>query len=138
MRPIAIEGWHRAVETRDARALDEILADDAVFQSPVVHRPQVGKPIVKTYLAAALTALGGESFRYLNEWVGENSAVLEFSTNVQGIEINGVDIISWNEAGKITGFKVMVRPLKAVNLLHQLIGAQLSGAQLATPAPACG
>lgn len=128
MRPRAIEGWHRVAETGDARLLDDLLADDAVFQSPVVHTPQVGKAITKAYLASALLVLNGENFRYLGEWIGADSAVLEFSTIVQGVEINGVDIISWNADGRIANFKVMVRPLKAINLLHQMMAAQLQKA----------
>lgn len=127
MRPKAIEDWHRVAKTGDARLLDELLADDAVFQSPVVHTPQVGKAITTKYLASAMLVLNGDSFRYLDEWIGPKSAVLEFSTVVQGIEINGVDIIGWNDEGKITTFKVMVRPLKAINLLHQLMAARLAG-----------
>ena len=100
-----------------------LLADDVVFQSPVVHTPQRGKAITTQYLAAALQVLNNESFTYLNEWIGETSAVLEFQSVIDGIEINGVDIIAWNAAGKITHFKVMVRPLKAINLLHQMMGA---------------
>jgi hypothetical protein len=126
MKPAAIENWHRLVETKNVALLDEILADDAVFLSPVVHTPQKGKPIVKAYLSSAMRVLNGDKFRYLGEWCGENSAVLEFATEVQGIEINGVDIIGWNAAGKIDHFKVMVRPLKAINLLHQLMAAQLA------------
>lgn len=126
MKPAAIENWHRLVETKNVALLDEILADDAVFLSPVVHTPQKGKPIVKAYLSSAMRVLNGDKFRYLGEWCGERSAVLEFATEVQGIEINGVDIIGWNAAGKIDHFKVMVRPLKAINLLHQLMAAQLA------------
>lgn len=121
-----IARWHALVKERNARGLDTLLADDVVFVSPVVHTPQSGKAITTAYLSAALQVLNNGSFVYLNEWIGENSAVLEFQTVVQEIEINGVDIIMWNAEGKITKFKVMVRPLKAINLLHQLMGAQLA------------
>ncbi len=126
MRPQPIEQWHRVAETGDLRRLDALLADDVAFQSPVVHTPQAGKPITMKYLASAMKVLNGESFRYVGEWFSHSSAVLEFTTVVNGIEINGVDIISWNAQGKITNFKVMVRPLKAVNLLHQMMAAQLA------------
>jgi ketosteroid isomerase-like protein len=126
MRPAVIETWHRLAASRDASGLDDIIADDCVFISPVVHTPQVGKKITKAYLSAALLVLNNEHFRYVGEWFGETSGVLEFVTNIQGIEINGIDIIAWNAAGKITSFKVMVRPLKAVNMLHQMMGAQLA------------
>jgi hypothetical protein len=123
--PRAIEQWHRIVATRNAAGLDDILADDVVFQSPVVHTPQSGKAITAKYLGAAVHVLGNESFRYLNEWYGEHSAVLEFETTVDGILINGVDMIEWRADGRITRFKVMVRPLQAINLLHQMMGQQL-------------
>ena len=126
MRPKAIEGWHRLVETRDLRLLDELLADDVVFQSPVVHTPQAGKAITTKYLIGAMHVLNNASFRYLGEWHGATSSVLEFATVIDGIEVNGVDIIEWNEAGRIVNFKVMVRPLKAMNMLHQMMGAQLA------------
>jgi hypothetical protein len=111
--------WHELIENSNPAGLDDILADDAVFHSPVVHTPQRGKQLTKMYLSAAFLVLAGEQFRYVREVVGDCEAVLEFETVVDGIKINGVDIISWNEEGKITEFKVMVRPLKAINMLHQ-------------------
>src|SRR5580698_8087963 len=118
MNPVAV--WHQLARTRDVRGLDAFLAEDAVFYSPIVHTPQVGKAITKKYLAAALQVLGNAEFRYVGEWVGETSGVLEFMTVLDGIEVNGVDLVSWNAEGKITGFKVMVRPLKAIQKLHEL------------------
>jgi hypothetical protein len=120
-----LEAWHKIVKSRDATLLGTLLADDVVFESPVVHKPQLGKAITYMYLNAALHVLNNESFVYLNEWKGENSAVLEFQTTVDGITINGVDLISWNAAGHISHFKVMVRPLKAMNKLHELMGVML-------------
>lgn len=121
----ALEEWHRIVRERDPEGLDDLLADDVVFHSPVVHTPQRGKPLTAMYLAAAVIVLGQPSFRYLREIVGTSEAVLEFVVEVDGIEINGVDMIRWNDAGRITDFKVMVRPLKAINLLHQKMAAVL-------------
>ncbi|BAT58127.1 SnoaL-like domain protein [Variibacter gotjawalensis] len=120
-----IEKWHALVKVKDTGALNDVLADDVVFESPVVHTPQHGKAITAKYLTAALHVLNNDEFRYLNEWVGTTSGVLEFQTVIDGITINGVDIITWNADDKITHFKVMVRPLKAMNLLHQMMGAQL-------------
>ncbi|MBK9154482.1 MAG: nuclear transport factor 2 family protein [Chloracidobacterium sp.] len=114
-----LRSWHDIVRTRDAGGLDELLADDVVFYSPVVHTPQVGKVISTMYLSAAVHVFGNESFRYVREIVGESDAVLEFETEIDGILVNGVDLIKWNSDGKITEFKVMVRPLKAINLIHQ-------------------
>ena len=120
-----IAAWHAYMESGDAAALSALLDDDVVFESPVVHTPQRGKAITFKYLMAAGSVLGGPGFTYLNEWQGEESAILEFETQIDGILINGVDMIWWNEAGLITRFKVMVRPLKAINLLHQMMGAHL-------------
>jgi hypothetical protein len=121
-----IELWHKLGKQRDARGLDDLLADDAVFHSPVVHTPQVGKAITKKYLAAAFQVLLNETFRYVREVRGERDAVLEFQVELDGITVNGVDMIKWNDSGKITEFKVMLRPLKAVNLIHQKMGAMLA------------
>lgn len=126
MKPIdTVAAWHRMLDNQDTAALDELLADDAVFHSPVVHRPQVGKALTKAYLSAASRVFGGPSFHYVREIVGEHDAVLEFELELDGIHINGVDMIRWNEAGRITDFKVMLRPLKAVNLIHQKMAAML-------------
>ena len=122
--PIAI--WHRLVKARDVQGLDELLAADAVFYSPVVHTPQVGKAITKKYLTAAFHVFFNESFRYVRELGDKRDAVLEFELELDGITINGVDMIRWNDAGKITEFKVMLRPLKAVNLIHQKMAAMLN------------
>ena len=121
-----LDRWHAYTKSHDADELQSMLADDCVFKSPVVHTPQQGKAITYAYLSAALTVLGGEGFRYTREFTSETGAVLEFETEIDGIAINGVDIIEWNEAGLIRDFKVMVRPLKAINLLHQMMGAQLA------------
>lgn len=120
-----IQAWHRLVETRDMAALDTLLADDVVFHSPVVHTPQRGKAITTQYLSGAMQVLNNASFRYDRQIIGSHDAVLEFSTEIDGIQVNGIDLIRWNDAGQITDFKVMVRPLKAVNMLHQQMGAML-------------
>jgi hypothetical protein len=120
-----IEAWHRLVEARDAAGLDDILAADVVFHSPVVHSPQQGKQLTKMYLGAAIMVLGNSEFEYVREVVGESDAVLEFTTELNGIHVNGVDMIHWNADGKIDDFKVMIRPLKAVNLLHGLMKQML-------------
>jgi len=120
-----IERWHAIVRSRDARDLNNLLADDVVFESPVVHTPQLGKAITIKYLAAAMQVLNNDSFSYLNQWFNPNSAVLEFQSTCDGIVVNGVDMITWNAAGQITHFKVMVRPLKAINKLHEMMGQML-------------
>ena len=120
-----IQAWHDLVRSRDMAALQRILADDVVFHSPVVHTPQRGKAIAVQYLMGAMQVLNNASFRYEREIIGAHDAVLEFATEIDGILINGVDLIRWNDAGQIVDFKVMVRPLKAVNMLHQRMGEML-------------
>ncbi len=120
-----IAHWYDYMGSHDVAGLDDMLADDAVFESPVVFTPQRGKPIVKAYLSAAAQVLGGSGFKYINEWRGEQSAILEFEQEMDGIKINGIDMIWWNEEEKISRFKVMVRPLQAVNMLHRKMGEML-------------
>ena len=124
-----IQAWHQVVQQRDMAGLGRLLADEVVFHSPVVHTPQRGKAITFKYLQGALQVLNNDSFRYERQIVGERDAVLEFSSVIDGIQINGIDLIRWNDAGQIIDFKVMVRPLKAVNLLHQKMGEMLARLQ---------
>lgn len=122
--------WHAYMEHgSDPAMLSDLLADDAVFHSPVVHTPQVGKAIVMAYLVAASHTLGNDSFHYVRELVDGDEMMLEFVTEIDGIAINGVDIIRWNADGKISDFKVMVRPLKAINKVWEMMGAQLAKAK---------
>jgi hypothetical protein len=127
--PSAITTWHRLVQTRDAAGLKELLAEEAVFHSPVVHTPQRGKKLTHRYLAAAFNVFFNDTFRYVREVIGENNAVLEFDVVIDGIEVNGVDMIAWDEYGKIVDFKVMIRPLKAIHLIHQKMGQLLEAAK---------
>jgi hypothetical protein len=135
MSKLPIDAWHQLISERNVAALDEVLADDVVFHSPVVHSPQNGKRLAKMYLSAAILVLGNSDFAYVREVVGESDAVLEFTCEINGTHINGVDMIHWNADGKIDDFKVMIRPLKAVNLLHglmnQMLGQMGSGASTA-------
>jgi hypothetical protein len=117
--------WHATAQARDPQRLNALLADEAVFWSPVVHSPQVGKVVTFQYLNAAFHVFFNETFRYVREVSDEEGAVLEFQVEIDGISVNGVDMIRWNAAGKVTEFKVMLRPLKAVNLIHQKMGAML-------------
>lgn len=121
----ALARWHAVAASRDHDAIYALLAEDAVFESPVVHTPQRGRAITAKYLTGASFVLGGEGFAYVGEWRTANSAVLEFTSVVDGITINGVDMITWNDDGQIVHFKVMVRPLKAMNMLHEKMGAML-------------
>ena len=126
MTATGLQKWHGFINSGDQAALWDLLHPDVVFESPVVHTPQRGRDITFKYLVSATKVLGGPSFRYVGEWTGERGAVLEFVNDVEGITINGVDIITFDADGRITHFKVMVRPLKAINLLHRLMGEQLA------------
>jgi hypothetical protein len=117
--------WHRLVERADPEGLDALLADDVVFHSPIVHTPQVGKTVTTLYLMAAFRVFFNDTFRYVREVVGERDAVLEFEVEIDGIHVNGVDMITWDDEGRIVGFKVMVRPLKAIRLIHEKMAALL-------------
>jgi hypothetical protein len=125
----ALRNWHRLVASRDSAGLTGLLADDAVFFSPVMHAPQVGKAITQRYLTAAFAVFFNDSFRYVREVVSDHDAVLEFLVDIDGISVNGVDMITWNDDGKIVAFKVMLRPLKAINLIHQKMAAMLQAAK---------
>lgn len=105
--------------------LSKILADDVVFRSPVVHTPQEGKAITLKYLGAAGQTLGGDTFRYTRLFDCGDKAVLEFECVMDGIQVNGIDMISWNKNGQIDDFKVMVRPLKGMQAVHAAMKAQL-------------
>ena len=117
--------WHVYVEHPDHKALWDMLHPDAVFESPVVHTPQRGRDIVFKYLASADKVLGGAGFAYIGEWLSHDGAVIEFENVINGIKVNGVDMIRWNDAGQIVHFKVMVRPLKAIQMVHQMMGEML-------------
>jgi hypothetical protein len=122
-----LAAWHAYMAGGgDPHALHELLAADAVFHSPVVHTPQEGRDKVFAYLHAASHVLGGDDFRYLREIVDGDQAMLEFQSSLDGIQINGVDIITWNDDGKIIDFKVMVRPLKAINKVWEKMGEMLA------------
>ena len=120
-----IARWHTVLAQRNPKGLEELLAEDAVFLSPIVHTPQQGKRLTIGYLVAALKVLGNDSFHYVREIIGPSDAMLEFETTIDGTLVNGVDIIKWNEAGKIVEFKVMLRPLKAINLVHERMASVL-------------
>jgi hypothetical protein len=119
-----LELWHDIVRERNPNRLDEVLAKDCVFLSPIVHTPQEGRELTKFYLAGAFNTFN-DSFHYVKEVVTPRHAVLEFVCEMDGIVVNGVDIMTFDDEGKIIEFKVMVRPLKAINLLHAKMKAML-------------
>ena len=126
-----IDKWHKLIKSNDPDKFDELLDENCTFFSPVVFTPIKGREMTKMYLMAArgvfgespTKAKGEESiskpFKYIKEVIDKNSAVLEFESTIDGIYINGIDLVTWNDKGKITEFKVIVRPLQAVNKLHE-------------------
>ncbi|MGH1471068.1 MAG: nuclear transport factor 2 family protein [Cellvibrionaceae bacterium] len=114
-----INSWHKIVSTKNTAELNDLVGDSAVFYSPVVYTPQKGKKMTVQYLSAALHVFGNETFHYVREVLDRDNAVLEFEVDIEGIAVNGVDIIKCDDAGKIVEFKVMIRPLKGVNIIHQ-------------------
>jgi hypothetical protein len=132
--PRAIARWHRLVAARSIADLDDLLAEEVVFQSPAVHTPQAGKAVTKRYLHAALQVLDNDSFHYVGEWYGQNSAVLEFETVIDGVQVNGIDMIYWDASDRIVRFKVMVRPFKALQtLIPRMAGVLQNLADAAGP-----
>jgi hypothetical protein len=135
-----IEKWHAHLRGQLPGGLDELLDDDVVFYSPIVYTPQEGKAVTKLYLQAAGQTLPGDEakdggaaaaddksgrFRYTKTVTSSDTAVLEFETTVDGKYVNGVDIMRCNDAGRIVEFRVMIRPLQAINLVHQQMAAML-------------
>jgi hypothetical protein len=139
-----VERWHRLLRGELPGGLDALLADEVVFLSPIVFTPQRGKELAKLYLnAAGATFLGGSElgaapekksaspFRYVKEVLSGRHAVLEFETQLDGKYVNGVDMLTCDDEGRITEFKVMIRPLQAIQLLHQRMAAMLARMQKA-------
>ncbi|EED35477.1 conserved hypothetical protein [Luminiphilus syltensis NOR5-1B] len=120
-----IQRWHEIVAAKDPSKLHDWLAEDCCFWSPVIHTPQQGRAITMFYLSAAFGVLGPK-LRYVREWVGPSDAVLEFETQVDDVIVNGVDMIHWNEAGLVTEFKVMIRPLKAIGVVQEKMATMLA------------
>ena len=135
----AVDKWHEVMKSGGSGAkekLDDLLHEDVIFYSPVVFTPQRGKEITKLYLSAASSVFSSEKtnkdpdkknskFKYVKEIINGNSACLEFETEMNGIYVNGIDLITWDQDNKITEFKVIVRPLQAVNTLHAMMGKML-------------
>ena len=120
-----IKAWHEIVKSGNTENLSSIIDSDCIFYSPVVFTPQKGKELTIKYLSAAALVFGDDSFKYIKEVINEKNACLEFELKLNGIEINGVDLISWNDKNKISEFKVLIRPLKGVQLIHELMGGTL-------------
>jgi len=124
-QPAAVRAWHLAVAARDPGLLDDLLAPDVVFRSPAVFAPQEGKQLTRHYLACALVVLG-PTVRYVSEWYGDGSAVLEFEAELAGTYVQGVDMLRWNDHDKLTSFTVLARPLRGLQKLIELMAAELT------------
>jgi hypothetical protein len=124
-QPPALRAWHAVVAARDPELLDGLLADDVVFRSPAVFTAQRGKALTAHYLTSALAVLG-PTLRYVGEWHGGASAVLEFEAELDGVYVHGVDMLEWNADGRLVSFTVMVRPLRGLQKLIELMAAQLA------------
>ena len=120
-----IEKWHSLVNEAGQNELSMLLADEVTFHSPVVHTPQIGKEVTEKYLTAAFKVLVNDTFSYVREIAGESEAMLEFEVTLDGIAVNGVDIITWDENNKIVDFKVMIRPLKAIDIVRDRMMQEL-------------
>ena len=123
-RPEPLSRWHQIVQEQDPALLDALLADDCVFRSPAVHTPQEGKPLTTAYLSAALVVLG-PTLSYQHEWWDASSAVLEFTAELDGLQVHGIDMLRWGSDGRVTEFTVMVRPFKGLTQLMTLMAAEL-------------
>jgi SnoaL-like protein len=126
-QPAAVRAWHAVVQSGDPARLDDLLADDVVFRSPAVFRPQEGKAVTTQYLTSAMAVLG-PSLRYVGEWYGDTTAVLEFEADLDGVYVQGVDMLRWNSEDQLTGFTVLVRPMRGLNKLVELMAQELARA----------
>jgi SnoaL-like domain len=127
-KPEPLRRWHAVVESKDPALLDDLLADEVVFRSPAVFAPQEGKALTIMYLSAALKVLG-PTLRYVSQWHDHGSAVLEFEADLDGVYVEGVDILRWNAQEKLVSFTVMVRPLRGLQKLVELMAVQLAAGQ---------
>ncbi|WP_395692826.1 nuclear transport factor 2 family protein [Nocardioides sp.] len=125
-RPAPVAAWHEVAATRDSARLDALLADDVTFRSPAVHTPQEGKELTTAYLTAAMVVLG-PTLTYVREWYADDSAVLEFRADLDGLTVHGIDMLTWGPDGRLTDFTVMVRPFKGLQKLIELMAAELFG-----------
>ena len=123
--PAALRSWHAFVESRDPALLADLLADDVVFRSPAVFTPQEGKAVTTHYLTSAIAVLG-PSLRYVGQWHDQGSAVLEFEADLDGAYVQGVDMLRWNDDGRLVSFTVLVRPLRGLQKLMELMAPRLA------------
>jgi hypothetical protein len=128
-QPAALRAWHAVAEARDSTLLDDLLAEEVEFRSPAVFKPQQGKVLASMYLAAAMVVIG-PSLRYVREWYDDTSAVLEFEAELEGVYLQGVDMLRWNSDDKLVSFTVLVRPLRGLEKLIDLMRRELPAGQV--------
>jgi hypothetical protein len=124
--PAPVAAWHAIAASRDPAGLADLLADDVVFRSPAVHAGQAGKELTTAYLSAAVVVLG-PTLVYKRQWYAETNAVLEFEAELDGLTVHGVDMLEWNDEGRLVGFTVMVRPVRGLEKLIEKMAAELFG-----------
>jgi hypothetical protein len=124
--PAPVAAWHAIAASRDPAGLADLLADDVVFRSPAVHAPQEGKELTTAYLSAAVVVLG-PTLAYRRQWYAERNAVLEFEAELDGLTVHGIDMMEWNDEGKLVEFTVMVRPIRGLEKLIEKMAAELFG-----------
>jgi len=123
--PAPVAAWHSIAASRDPAGLADLLADDVVFRSPAVHSPQLGKQLTTAYLSAAVVVLG-PTLDYKRQWYAERNAVLEFEAELDGLTVHGIDMLEWNDEGRLVEFTVMVRPVRGLEKLIEKMAAELS------------
>ncbi len=124
-QPAAVRSWHDVVRSGDPALLDDLLADDVVFRSPAVFAPQEGRAVTTRYLTSAMAVLG-PTLRYTGEWYDQTSAVLEFEADLDGVYVQGVDMLRWNGEDKLIAFTVIVRPMRGLQRLVELMARELA------------
>ena len=122
--PAPVAAWHAIAEARDPAGLSDLLADDVVFRSPAVHGDQQGKALTTAYLSAAILVLG-PTLAYRRQWYADSNAVLEFEAELDGLTVHGIDMLQWNDDGRLTEFTVMVRPIRGLEKLVEKMAAEL-------------
>ena len=121
---VQLEKWHKFIASKDAAILSELLADEAVFRSPVAWKPKEGKAATMLYLTSAAEVL--QNFQYHRIFESEDSLGLEFSATVGELTLKGIDLIRFDPSGKIIDFEVMVRPASGLQALGAEMGKQLA------------
>lgn len=122
---VGLDTWHKFVNERNIHKLNSFISDDVTLFSPVVFKPIKGKFMVTMYLQAAAEIIANDNFKYVREVVDKQNAILEFETEINGLSVNGVDMLQFTKDGKLKEIKVMIRPLKGVNVVHQKMAEYL-------------